>query len=266
MLATAVVAMSCDSHPRDPNLERGWVTNCVGPDFSKLSQNGSAGPGPDRPVFRINDQLVVAVPKKNQPVANSIDRPPAECKNVRDLPPAGFLFFAFSGNWSSGYKAEDVPWIGGERVRPDLVTVRIQPEIPSTLSAEERQKIDKLIREQQRNFSEGPREIGGLTCFVPKMRSFPYVECSGSRPGDSDLVKLRFKRVGASFVLLQADYPSSRYGGIHVYWQTTTSDVSHWRDIEEETWKSVAEWNLLNKGQVSDSAVPLASNNRWRGP
>jgi hypothetical protein len=102
------------------------------------------------------------------------------------------------------------------------------------------------MREQQRNFYEGPREIGGLKCLVPKMRSFPYIECSGSRPGDSDLVKLRFKQVNASFVLLQADYASSRYGGIHVYWQTTTSDVSHWLDVEEEVWRLLTDWDLLN--------------------
>jgi hypothetical protein len=245
-LATAAIMSGCDSSPRDPNLERGWVTNCVGPEFGRFAQKGAAGPGPDRPVFRINDQLVVAVPKKNQPVANSIDRPPAQCRNVHDLPPAGFLFFAFVGNWSTGYKPEDVPSAAGERVRPDLVSVRIQPEAPSTQSAEERQKIDTIMREQQRNFYEERREIGGLTCLVPKMRSFPYIECSGSRPGDSDLVKLRFKQVNASFVLLQADYASSRYGGIHVYWQTTTSDVSHWRDVEEEVWRLLTDWDLLN--------------------
>jgi hypothetical protein len=244
--AIAVLMTSCDSNSSNPQLDSGWVTNCAGPAFIRFSQDGRPGPGPDRPVFRINDQLVLAVPKKNQPVANSIDRPPAECKDVRDLPPAGFLFFAFSGHWSSGYKAEDVPSIGGESVHPDLVTVRIQPEVPSTFSAEEQQKIAQILREQQRNFSEGPREIGGLTCFVPKMRSFPYIACSGSRPGDSDVVKLRFKQVSASFVLLQANYASSRYGGIHVYWQTTTSEVSHWREVEEEIWRLLTDWNVLS--------------------
>jgi hypothetical protein len=31
-----------------------------------------------------------------------------------------------------------------------------------------------------------------------------------------------------------------------VYWQTWTSEASHWRDIEAEIFNSLADWNLVN--------------------
>jgi hypothetical protein len=47
---------------RTPEMEAGWVTNCAGPEFSKF---GGAGPGPERPLFKVTDQLVLAIPKEH---------------------------------------------------------------------------------------------------------------------------------------------------------------------------------------------------------
>ena len=44
-------------------LANGWVTNCEGPAFNKLSRRADSGSG-SNPVFRINDQLVLAVPRE----------------------------------------------------------------------------------------------------------------------------------------------------------------------------------------------------------
>src|ERR1700758_2804626 len=107
-LATAAVVTSCDSQSRNPQLEWGWVTNCTGPEFNKVSQDSGSSPGPDRPVFKINDQFVLAVPKKNRPYANKLDHEPRECKKISDLPPVVFLAFVFAGT-SSGDKPQDVP-------------------------------------------------------------------------------------------------------------------------------------------------------------
>ena len=48
------------------------------------------------------------------------------------------------------------------------------------------------------------------------------------------------------FLLLQANYRSSHYGGIHVYWQVWTSDLAHGRDIDQAIWNSLTDWNLLD--------------------
>ena len=240
ILATLAIATitGCDSHPPDPQLGWGWVTNCAGPAFSRF---GGSGPGPDRPVFRVADQLVVAVPKSYRPYATPINRGPGECRKISDLPPANYLGFVFVGNWSAVYKREDVP----PDLRPDRVVVRIDREFPSPLSAEDQRKIEQIGQEYHlRDLQGGAREIAGLTCIVPKIPYYAWFSCSGPRSGDSKLVKLRFTQENAHFVLILADYASSRYGGVHVFWKALTSDISHWRNIDDEMWRLLTDWNL----------------------
>jgi hypothetical protein len=253
VLAALVIAIttSCNSHVPSPQLGWGWVTNCAGPEFSKF---GGSGPGPQRPVFRITDQLVPAVPKNYRPYGTAIDREPRECRTINDLPRSNFLGFVFAGNWSAGYKREDVPSLpdlAAKDVRPDLVTVRIDRESPITRSAEEQQKIDEMLREAHaRDLQGGAREVAGLTCVVPKIPYYPWFFCSGPRSVGSELVKLQFKQENSSFVLILADYSSSRYGGTRIYWKTVISDISHWRDIDQEMWRLLADWNLLGSAYV----------------
>jgi hypothetical protein len=96
MLAAVSVTTSCDNSPTE--LANGWVTNCSGAEFSQFSQSGGSGLGPDRPVFKINDQLVIAVPKINSPSANGIDSAPRACRKRSDLPPVNFLVFTNPGD------------------------------------------------------------------------------------------------------------------------------------------------------------------------
>ncbi len=108
--AIAAVLSSCDSHiSSNPHLENEWVTNCVGLEFSQFSQDGKVGPGPERPVFKVNDQLVLSIPTKNRPSADKFDHAPRECRQIGDLPPAPYLYFVIWGNWSAGYRTEEVP-------------------------------------------------------------------------------------------------------------------------------------------------------------
>jgi hypothetical protein len=107
--AIAAVLSSCDSHiSSNPHLENEWVTNCVGLEFSQFSQDGKVGPGPERPVFKVNDQLVLSIPTKNRPSAGKFDHAPRECRQIGDLPPAPYLYFVIWGNWSAGYRTEEV--------------------------------------------------------------------------------------------------------------------------------------------------------------
>jgi hypothetical protein len=255
MLAIAAIVTSCDPDSRidsrNPQLANGWVTNCAGPAFSQFSQGGNAGPGPERPVFRINDQLVLAVPKKNWPSAGKFDREPPECRQISDLPPAPYLTFVISGNWSAGYKPEDVPIVGGNKqFQPDVVAVRIEPEF-SKFSEEEQQERQQSLRASAQQDSTATREIGGLTCFVPKLAP-EWPSCFGiPTRADAYFTTLRYRTYGATpFILVLADYPSSRYGGIHVFWKAWTSDVSHVPDIDVAIWKSIEDWNLLNKTEA----------------
>jgi hypothetical protein len=237
MLAAVTVTTGCDNPPQNPELANGWVTNCSGPEFSRFSQAGGPGPGPDRPVFKINDQLVLAVPKKNWPSAH-IDAGPRECKKASDLPGADFLNFIIQENWSSGYRPEDIPIVGGAKMfLPDVATVRVERSIPSKFSEEEQQKIKRVLNEARQEISIGTREIGGLTCLVPKP-PMDWFNCNGNRTAaESDITHLRFREYPSTpFVLILADYDSSHYGGIHVSWKAWILDPSHALAVDRTVW------------------------------
>jgi hypothetical protein len=233
----------CGAKPHNPQWQRGWA-NCVGPEFSKLALNGATGPGPELPVFRINPQLVVAVPKKYWPNAGSLGHEPRTCTKLSDLPTAAYLYFYLQGNWSSGYNPNDVPTIGGSpdgpRVRPDMVVVRIEREPPQPKwSAEELKQWEQIDRESERRFNAEAHEIYGLKCDF---------WCMGLKGPDT--VKLRYWERGPSFVEIQAFYKSNRYGGTQVWWKTFTSDLAHWRDIDDEVWRLIADWNLSGETEA----------------
>jgi hypothetical protein len=260
VLATlAIVAFmrpSRDSDSPNPQLANGWVTNCAGPAFNRFSQDSSAGPGPERPVFKINDQLVLAVPKQNWPSAGRIEREPSVCGNISDLPSAPYVYFVIRGNWSAGFKPEDIPIVGGNKdFEPDVVTVRIEREMPDRRSAEELQKLDQSQRAAQQELSVGTREIGGLTCLIPKP-GIDWVFCSGRRTAsDTDATSIRYREYSATpFILILSESTSARYG-IHVYWKARISDVSHALDIDRAIWNSIEEWNLLSKATPQADAA-----------
>jgi len=252
MLAIAPTLTSCDSNSRNDSqsaqLKNGWVTNCAGPVFNRFSHYSNAGPGPERPVFRVTDELVLAVPKANSPSAASIDSEPPKCRAISDLTPVPYLYFVISGNWSAGYKPEDIPIVAGNKqFQPDLAIVRIEGEMPERRSAEDLRELDRLQREALQQQSTGTREIGGLTCLVPKP-GVDWFICSGNRSASAtELTRLRYRDYSATpFILVLSEYTSARYG-IRVYWKAWISDVSHALDVDRAIWNSIEEWSLLNK-------------------
>jgi hypothetical protein len=155
------------------------------------------------------------------------------------------------GSWTVGYNPQDIPTEDGHKqFDPDYVTVRIEPaiSIPSTWTAEEERTAELVQEKFKRDNYTGTAEIGGLTCLLPKPGlSF---SCSGHRAkSDPDVVELGYMAHSAPhFVLIQAKYASSRYGGIQVYWEAWTSDPPiHALDIDAAIWKSIEDWNILNK-------------------
>jgi hypothetical protein len=207
---------------KETQLENGWVTNCSGPEFSKFSPNRNVDPGTVRPVFRINDQLVLAVPTKNVPSAGRIEDEPSACRTIADLPEVPYLYFVIQGGWSGVYKPEDVPLSGDrKRFRPDAVTVRIEREPPSTLSVDDQREIDRSVSKfWHEDLRWNPQDFGGLTCgkmadAVPSPNMGAML-CSGHRaPSDPEDIRFDTHSYGITpFLLLQADYRSSHYGGI----------------------------------------------------
>ena len=82
----------CGAKPRNSQWRLGWA-NCVGPDFKKIAQDSETGPGPELPVFKLNRQLVLAVPKKYSPNAGSLGHEPRTCAKLNDLLTHQYLYF-----------------------------------------------------------------------------------------------------------------------------------------------------------------------------
>jgi len=185
---------------------------------------------------------------KNRPSAAGIHNVPRDFNKLSDLPPAPFLTFVISGNCSSGYKPEDVPIVDGHRqFQPDVVGVRVEPEF-STFSVGDEQQRQLSIKEDLQHDSTGVREYSGLTCFVPKNFGPEWGVCKGTpTKADANFTSLRYRTYGTTpFILVLADYPSSRYGRIHIFWQAWTVDLSNVPAIDAAIWESMEEWNLSN--------------------
>jgi hypothetical protein len=244
-------------HEGESFADRGWVTNCTGPLFSRAIRNDSAGHEIILPIFKINDQLVVVVPTENKPVANSIGSEPTKCRNISDLPNIHYLAFVIVGEWSAGYKTEDIQTVNGvKQFQPDVVGVRIEREAPNGRSIEEERKWENDRANVWRSQSTGVRQFGDLSCFVPTPAAI-YFNCTGRRSKtDPDVVALRFRAdiPGTRFKLVQANYPSFRYAGIRVYWQAWILDPSRALDVDAAVWNAIEEWNLLDTPSRSGRA------------
>ncbi len=225
----------CGAKPRNSRWQLGWA-NCQGPDFKKIAQNTETGPGPELPVFKLNQQFVLAVPKKYLPNAGSLGHEPRTCTKLSDLLTHQYLYFFVLGDWSSGAKpnnviSANVPQAG---VRSEWLTVRLDRAPPEPQrSVEERKSGEKLGRQRDEEFALAAQETDGLRCDY---------WCEGFNGFET--VHLRYwQRDG--FVQIHASYESKRYGGLLVYWTTNVRDLSQWQSIEHEIWKLVADWSVL---------------------
>jgi hypothetical protein len=227
----------CGAKPRSSRWKWGWA-NCVGPEFNKIAMESETGPGPELPVFKLNRQLVLAVPKKFFPSAGSLGHEPPVCTKVSDLLTHQYLYFYVFGSWStvgSNDRSVDTPALA-TGVGRDRVTVRIERALPQPQQSIEAIKAwEKLDEQRDKEFAAAAREIGGLKCVA---------WCEGFNGFET--VQLRYwQRNG--FVEIHARYESNRYGGLQVYWTANVSDLSKWQAIEHEIWKLVAEWNVLDR-------------------
>jgi hypothetical protein len=252
LVAGALLA-GCDRMSSNPALLNGWVTNCVGPPFERF---GPPGPGVERPVFKLTNELVLAVPRAVHPSANAIQREPRECRVKTDLPEAQFLDLYLQGNWSEDYPLQAVPVAQGlAQFRPDLLWVHLQRAYPDLYTPEEWKKIKKIQQEALSELYFGTKQIGGLTCLKPKFGTgFP---CTGKRSEqDPDITALTYyDYANTSFVLVAADYNSSHYGGVHVHWQIWINDVSKSLTIDRAVWNLLSAWNLLEPMQSDQQSL-----------
>jgi len=145
---------------------------------------------------------------------------------------------------------------------PDRVEVHVwpthQPPINAgTLYADEhghQPVIDSAIRFG--NLREGGFAImeglhcwaapmGGNECEDPKAPSAIYLRVDIPRP--------RY----AVNPMLQAEYLSSKYHGVFLYWCTGAKHFPQWREIDRRAWQVIEAWNVADSSAQGRSMVPL---------
>jgi hypothetical protein len=50
---------------------------------------------------------------------------------------------------------------------------------------------------------------------------------------------------------MTARYFSKRYDGVEVSWRTNTKNLPHWREIDDQVWKFLADWNVADRKTAS---------------
>jgi len=226
----------CGAKPRNSQWRLGWAT-CVGPEFQKIAQDREIGPGPELPVFKLNRQLVLAVPKKYLPNAGSLGHEPRRCTKLSDLLTHQYIYFFVLGDWSSGAKPNNVisANVPEKGVRSEWLIVRIDRALPEPQrSSEELKSWERIDQQRDKEVAAAARNIGDLNCDKGFCEGFNGFET----------MRLRYwQRDG--FVEIHASYNSKRFGGLQMYWTTNVSDLSQWQPIEHEIWKLIAEWSVL---------------------
>jgi hypothetical protein len=242
---------------RKAELEAGWVTNCVGPEFGVLKDiNGKSDPA-RRAVFRINDQLVLSIPISHRPYGMSLDRIPMKCEKIANLPITSFVHFALQSRGAASPGKGSTQRINGadgpSTVSPDYVNVRIDLRGPDAAEPGAAGSYPPNVEER----IEGGNAYPSLRQYVER-EAFEDLHCSRIGPGgdwqclgkrhDVGTPEIFFKYsefpTDRRFVQIYANYYSTKYGGIDVDWHTVTSSVSNWREIDDEVWMHLDEWNL----------------------
>ena len=253
----AVSQVNAPVDARKAELDAGWVTNCIGSEFVALKDfDGKPDPA-RRAVFRINGQLVLSIPISQSPYGMSLDRTPMKCEKIANLPITSFVHFALQARGSASPGEGSSQRINGadgpSTVSPDYLNVRIDLRGPDAAEPGAAGSFPPNVEER----IEGGNAYPSLRQYV-ESQSFEDLHCSRIGPG-GDWQCLGKRHEGGApeiffkysefppdrrFVQIYANYYSTKYGGIDVNWHTVTSSVSNWREIDDEVWKHLDEWNL----------------------
>lgn len=207
---------------------------------------------------KISDSLVLEAPSEGPVLHPSIPRP-----RIRPdgLPMADGFFFNFyfpdlSLAVPPGHSSS-AQW------DPDRVEVHVWPTHhppikAGTLYADEhghQPVIDISIkfgnlREDGFKNMEGlhcwPEPTGGSQCEDPKIPSAIYLRVDIPRP--------RY----VVNPILQAEYLSSRYHGVSMYWRTGAKHFPQWREIDRRIWQVIEAWNVADSSPARQVDSPAS--------
>jgi hypothetical protein len=59
------------------------------------------------------------------------------------------------------------------------------------------------------------------------------------------------------YPLMQAAYFSPDHGGVYLIWRTHMNNFPRWKEIDQQIWRWIGEWNIAKPSLNTSSAKPL---------
>jgi len=199
--------------------------------------------------IKITDSLIVSVPVKY--IRYELLTCGATANGIpRDGPPSSkSINFDFFLPNLSGFTVKSVrePFSVNEVHVASVASAAQAGFGPKRPAPDSSEQIKNFINGHEANPSKY-RDIDGLRCYeggILKNRNFCYSRRTGQ---DAHAIFLivdvpPYAR-GLVNPLMRADYYSSRYGGIEINWWANAENLPHWRDIDAQIWRLLAEWNV----------------------
>lgn len=205
--------------------------------------------------IKVTDSLVVAVPMKYVryellTCGKTTDGVPRD--GPQGLTYASFDFFMPD---FSGYTPERLR----ERFDVDEVTVAYvdsvkdiepDPSHPVAYPSNQLRNMFHLLADPNKY-----QDMYGLHCFEARILK-TTIYCYSADAGENHegiLIDVDVPYGNLTFPNPQmtARYFSKRYDGVEVSWRTNTKNLPHWREIDDQVWKFLADWNVADRKTAS---------------
>jgi hypothetical protein len=196
---------------------------------------------------KITDQLVLSVPVKylrdwwvdcRAPVAYR-RAPNGMLENVNS-PTFDFFLPDFSGYTIKRYH---------ERFAADEVRVNLVMPTEARLKNKEAARPANQVQywlDRGQATTDGYEEVYGLKCYKATAQKGARYCYSPPTANDDEGIYIELLGPPDTSSIMSATYSSKRYGGITIFWSMHGDHLAHWRDVDDQIWRFLAEWNVAN--------------------
>lgn len=212
----------------------------------------------DKPsYFNFTDQLQLAIPPQYQQFWLQKDDVPRRLEDMSKKPmgiPSGAIAFHFFMPDFSGFTPENYD----REFHPDHVYVLIEAqglgqEQPGAPGGYPQNIYQRVVTEPGNVDPKSQELLHGLECYrpigdrlqgVPDMRS-----CFGVRNHEKNQwISLKVMQPPypdwVKYPYMQAAYFSPDHGGVHLMWRTRVTHFPRWKEIDQQIWRWIGEWNI----------------------
>jgi hypothetical protein len=201
-------------------------------------------------LFRLNDQLVLAIPPEYQKFwlqGDRVVRAPASPQAIPSVPEVSFSFFLphYSGYTPRNFKRELDP----DRV--DVVALGAADAAEGETGASGYYPPNLLDRILEGGGDPHARETHGLRCYQPAGLSGDRWLCFGplgEEPSRQIMLWVDLPPYEPSVrePMMQAVYFTPRYGGMKITWRAHATHLAAWHEIDTRIWGLISQWNVAD--------------------